>query len=1335
MSKAKVNGKTIYIGANMSAVTNALKDVEEKSKATKSELNTLEKALKLDPANVELLSEKQKTLSESIKNSTERLEQLKSVSEKVKAEYEKGEIDRGKYLNFKKAVAESEAELKQLNKQADENKAAMQKATSTIVEDAEQTKNLTAENKKASDSIKDVSQKSDKLETQSKETSKEIKVLSNSAHTSSIKFDLMAKSIAVTKTALGGLATAMKTAVQISTALIAGVGAIATASASVGKSFDTANSQLASTMGKTVGEISELTAKAKEMGATTAFSATQATEGLNILAMSGLNAKEQISTIEPVLNLASAGALSLAEASSFTTGAVKGFKDEMKNANYYTDLMAKGATLANTDVRGLGSALSYVSATANSYGQKADKVTLSLLKLAEQNITGETAATMLNRAMADLYTPTDNAKKALDELGIACYDADGKTREFNTVVSELNTKLSSMSDEQANAYKNTIFTTNGLNAFNKMCATSSEKSEEFEKALSNASGSAKKQAETMLDNLEGDLTLFKSATEGFGLTIYENMRDPLRNIVQSATGYMGQLDEVFKFKGVKGAVKRGGEIFGEIATHITEQAPKMIDAGMSFLNAFTTSIIQNAPQIISAGEEIIRNIVGSISSPNRLTILSGGASRIIKQLSDSMVRLAPDAAKAGVRIVTEIGKAVIRNAPVIANAGMKIIDTLATTITNALPPKIGKPLQNTFRTIANSFKSGGLNKLIKTSVNILKEFGKIALNIAAKVLPPLANAIDFLGENADKIIPLLTGVYLAIKSYQILTTATALVNTFKVAMIGLNATVSANPLGLFIGAVGAVIGIASSFKLANQDMAESVNTLSEKTDKFAEKADGAFQSMNYFKDGISSANGILENFDVSNIISEEDRQKLDTEMSDVQKRINEIAGSKSDERKKFTEAEIEELEELFKKEQELANKQLEIQKQYQSVVNGLAENLAKNKDMGADEYEAEAQRYLKSAEETKNQVIALAEKQMLNTLAEKQQLMQENTAFDKKWYEKEKQEAENRYNQAKENANKQYSDTSKILADGYKKRADALNAYQEQQAKSNELDENEERRHTLEKEKIATNFQRELSAIQKEYGHDAALYQYASTNAEKRYHEKLEAENNRHKKAKEKFYEDLTRAFTEDAQKQAGVWMAMLGDVELYGGKINKKDGDFVKEFLNTLDRMPAESKEIMKDTVAGMIEGMKEDEPGLFAKVGEMTDGMINKMRRMLGIASPSKVMRKLFNYVGQGAVLGLSDSENDVIKSAESLSRGFIRAVKPDTFSEISAVSSGLNRYGTAATNSTVSNNTDKSITVNVNIDSISSSNNGNDINSIADKIEQVIVHKINMRGRAFA
>ena len=96
----------------MSAITNALKDVEEKAQKSKSELKQLEKALKLDPSNVELLNEKQKTLSESIKTARERLQQLEQASEKVKAEYASGEIDRGQYLKFKTAVLEAQNELK-----------------------------------------------------------------------------------------------------------------------------------------------------------------------------------------------------------------------------------------------------------------------------------------------------------------------------------------------------------------------------------------------------------------------------------------------------------------------------------------------------------------------------------------------------------------------------------------------------------------------------------------------------------------------------------------------------------------------------------------------------------------------------------------------------------------------------------------------------------------------------------------------------------------------------------------------------------------------------------------------------------------------------------------------------------------------------------------------------------------------------------------------------------------------------------------------------------------------------------------------------------------------
>ena len=344
---------------------------------------------------------------------------------------------------------------------------------------------------------------------------------------------------------LKGLSSAFKTTGGLLsknvTLPIVGVGAAALKS---GIDFESAMSQVAATMGTTTDQIQDLTKFAQKMGATTAFSATQAAEGLNVLAQSGLTAEEQMTALPEVLNLAAAGNLSLADSSTYVVGTLKGFGRGMDEAKRVTDLVAKGATMANTNVRGLGTALSSSSATAKSYGQNMDSVTLSLLRLAEQNITGEEAATALNRAMMDLYTPTNTAKKALDELGVSVYDAQGNARDFNDVVDELNGKLSGMSEEERNAYKNTIFTTYGLQAFNKMTVSSTEKVNNFKEGLKDANDSALKQAQTQIDNLKGDITLFKSALEGAGIVISNVLIPNIRNFIQWLTNLVTKFNKL-----------------------------------------------------------------------------------------------------------------------------------------------------------------------------------------------------------------------------------------------------------------------------------------------------------------------------------------------------------------------------------------------------------------------------------------------------------------------------------------------------------------------------------------------------------------------------------------------------------------------------------------------------------------------------------------------------------------------------------------------------------------------------------------------------------------------
>lgn len=306
-----------------------------------------------------------------------------------------------------------------------------------------------------------------------------------------------------------------------------------------GMGFDSAMSQVAATMGTTVDEITELRDKAKEMGAATNYSATQAAEGLNILAMSGYDAEHSMEMLEDVLHLAAAGGMEMSEAAGDISGAMKGFGDASKDSAYYADLMAKGATLANTSVSQLGQALSDGSAMGKAYSQSAEGMTVSLLRLAEQGEVGSGAATALAAAYANLYTPMDQAKEVMNKLGVEAYDpVTGKAREFNTVVNELNEAIqreSQGNEAIANQYKDLIFGKQGLNAYNKLVVTSTETQEQWAQALRESTGSAAQQYDTMTDNLAGDMDKMKSAFEGLQIEISEELSDDIRSLVQIAT--------------------------------------------------------------------------------------------------------------------------------------------------------------------------------------------------------------------------------------------------------------------------------------------------------------------------------------------------------------------------------------------------------------------------------------------------------------------------------------------------------------------------------------------------------------------------------------------------------------------------------------------------------------------------------------------------------------------------------------------------------------------------------------------------------------------------------
>ena len=371
------------------------------------------------------------------------------------------------------------------------------------------------------------------------------------------------------------------------------MGNLGKAAIEVGKNFETSMSQVAATMGITNEQIEAgsqdfemLKAKAKEMGATTKYTASEAAEGLNILAMAGLSAEEACASIGDVMALAGAGAMSLEQSATYVTGAVKGFNDEMENAGKYADIMAKGATMANTDVAGLGEALSRASSNATAYNQSVESTSVALLRLAEQNVTGAEAATALSRVMADLYTPTDKAADALEKLGIATYDEHGNARDLNDVVDDLNMALSGLSDEEKLAYENTIFTTFGMKGFQKMCVSSTDTVDKFKKGIAEAGGSAMQQFATQTNNLEGKLAILNSALEATGIAIYEVFEDSMKHSADSATDAVDKLHDAIENGALGDSLKRLAEAAGELLDKMIELGadalPPLID-GLTFL--------------------------------------------------------------------------------------------------------------------------------------------------------------------------------------------------------------------------------------------------------------------------------------------------------------------------------------------------------------------------------------------------------------------------------------------------------------------------------------------------------------------------------------------------------------------------------------------------------------------------------------------------------------------------------------------------------------------------------------------------------------------------------
>lgn len=524
----------------------------------------------------------------------------------------------------------------------------------------------------------------------------------------------------------GGILKGVGVALLAATTAVAG---FAVSSVQVGMEFDSSMSQVAATMGYSVEELntagseasqtySQLRSFAMEMGATTAFSATEASQALNYMALAGYDAETSMSMLPSVLNLAAAGGIDLASASDMVTDAQSALGLTLDETSTMVDQMAMAASKSNTSVEQLGEALLTIGGTAKNLSGGTTELATMLGVLADNGIKGSEGGTALRNVILSLSAPTDTAAKAIQELGLEVFDAEGNMRPLNETFGDLQGILGNMSQQEQTEVLNTIFNKVDLKSVNALLGTSADRFGELTEAIGNADGAAQDMANVQLDNLEGDITLFKSALEGAQIVISDQLTPTLREFVQFGSGAVSDLSTAFQEGGLSGAMSALGTILSDALAMIIGMLPSLIDAGMQLLGALGQGILDNLPMVIEAAAQII------------VTLATG--------IGEALPELIPSVIDTLLTVVDTI----IENLPLILDAGMQLLMGLTEGIINAIPLLVER-----------------LPELIMSIIGFLSESAPTILEQGSQMIMSLAmGIIDAIPQLVAQLPMIITGI-------------------------------------------------------------------------------------------------------------------------------------------------------------------------------------------------------------------------------------------------------------------------------------------------------------------------------------------------------------------------------------------------------------------------------------------------------------------------------------------------------------------------------------------------------------------------------------------------
>ena len=475
MGNGRIKGITIEIGGDTTGLDKALKDTNKNIKSTQDQLKDVERLLKLDPSNTELLSQKQKLLAQAVSDTKDKLATLKEAEKQAQQQFAEGKISQEQYNGLQREIAETEQKLKSLESQAEKSNATLQN----------------------------------------------ISLAGNKLQEFGGKVEAAGKKLLPVTAAIAGLGTAAVVTVA---------------------DFDESMSKVSAISGATGDEFEQLREKAREMGEKTKFSASEAADAFQYMAMAGWKTGDMLDGIEGIMNLAAASGEELAVTSDIVTDALTAFGLTAADSGHFADVLAAASSNANTNVSMMGETFKYAAPVAGALGFSVEDVAETIGLMANSGIKASQAGTSLRTMLTSLAGNVKLSSESMGVMEVATTNADGSMRELGDILTDLRFCFSKMTEAEAASNAESIVGKNAMSGFLAVMQAAPADIEKLSTAIDKCDGTSESMAETMQDNLNGQITILKSQLQELAISFGDMLMPVIRDVVTHIQGMVDWLN-------------------------------------------------------------------------------------------------------------------------------------------------------------------------------------------------------------------------------------------------------------------------------------------------------------------------------------------------------------------------------------------------------------------------------------------------------------------------------------------------------------------------------------------------------------------------------------------------------------------------------------------------------------------------------------------------------------------------------------------------------------------------------------------------------------------------